>query len=117
MSAGAASELIKVGDIAVELDEGGFMVDRLQWTQEVAEALARRNGLELSAAHWEIIHFVQQYHESYSIEPPMRALVKAVKERFGEEMGNSRYLYKLFPDGPAKDACRYAGLPKPVSCI
>lgn len=117
MAAGIATGVFKAGDLSVELDGGGFMTNRQQWSPQVAEALALRNGLKLTAAHWEIIHFVQQYHETYSIEPPMRALVTAVKKHFGEARGNSRYLYQLFPGGPAKDACRYAGLPKPVSCI
>jgi TusE/DsrC/DsvC family sulfur relay protein len=47
----------------------------------------------------------------------MRALVKLVGERLGHEKGSSRYLYRLFPDGPGTQACRYAGLPRPVSCV
>jgi tRNA 2-thiouridine synthesizing protein E len=117
MSTNGVAELFSVGDLAVALDGGGFMLDARQWSVEVAEALAQRNGISLTAEHWEIIHFVREYHEEYSIEPPMRALVKAVRERFGEERGNSRFLYKLFPGGPAKESCRYAGLPKPVSCM
>ena len=117
MSAIGKEELFKVADVVIELDDGGFMTDYEQWSTEVADALALRNRFKLTAEHWEIIRFVREYHETYSIEPPMRALVKAVRERFGADKGNSRYLYRLFPDGPAKDACRYAGLPKPVSCI
>jgi tRNA 2-thiouridine synthesizing protein E len=37
--------------------------------------------------------------------------------QMGREKGNTRYLYRLFPDGPAKQACRYAGLPKPTGCV
>jgi tRNA 2-thiouridine synthesizing protein E len=47
----------------------------------------------------------------------MRLLVRELAQRLGAEKGQSRYLYRLFPEGPAKQACRYAGLPKPVSCI
>jgi tRNA 2-thiouridine synthesizing protein E len=47
----------------------------------------------------------------------MRVLVKAMKKQLGENKGNSRYLYKLFPKGPAKQATRIAGLPKPAKCI
>ena len=43
--------------------------------------------------------------------------VKAMANKFGEEKGNSRYLYRLFPKGPAKQATKIAGLPKPVKCI
>ena len=116
-ASGSVAEVIDVGETVVKLDEGGFMLDRAQWSPDVANALAQHHGFSLTPEHWEIIHFVQEYFDRYSIEPPMRALVKAVRERFGEAKGNSRYLYRLFPDGPAKEACRYAGLPKPVSCI
>jgi tRNA 2-thiouridine synthesizing protein E len=47
----------------------------------------------------------------------MRALVRAVRERLGTDQGSSRFLYRLFPDGPGTQGCRYAGLPRPVSCI
>ena len=49
--------------------------------------------------------------------PAIRALVKAMEKQYGPEKGNSRYLYKLFPEGPAKQATKIAGLPKPVKCI
>jgi len=80
-------------------------------------AMAEDDGMVLTEAHGEIIRFVQEYWDEYDMAPPMRLLVKAVAARLGDDKGNSRYLYRLFPEGPAKQACRYAGLPKPVSCI
>ena len=47
----------------------------------------------------------------------LRALVPLTRERLGEEKGSSRFLYRLFPDGPGTQACRYAGLPRPLSCV
>lgn len=44
-------------------------------------------------------------------------LVKAVSQKFGEDKGNSRYLQRLFPEGPAKQATKLAGLPKPAKCL
>ncbi|AGK62244.1 Dissimilatory sulfite reductase (desulfoviridin), gamma subunit [Archaeoglobus sulfaticallidus PM70-1] len=104
------------------LDEDGFLQDWEEWDEDVAKALAaddRWTGakVELTDEHWEIIRFLRSYYEKYGVAPPIRILVKEVKKAFGPEKGNLKYLYKLFPQGPAKDACRIAGLPKPTGCV
>jgi len=71
----------------------------------------------MTAAHWEVVNFVQDFYREFDTSPAMRVLVKAMKKQLGEDKGNSRYLYKLFPKGPAKQATRIAGLPKPAKCI
>lgn len=101
----------------LERDPRGYLTRRQQWQPWVAEAMAAEDELELTEAHWEIIHFLQGYYDEFQMAPPMRVLVKAVAVRLGRDKGDSRYLYRLFPEGPAKQACRYAGLPRPVSCI
>jgi len=47
----------------------------------------------------------------------IKILTKEMKKRYGKEKGSTKYLYELFPGGPAKQACRYAGLPKPTGCV
>jgi tRNA 2-thiouridine synthesizing protein E len=44
-------------------------------------------------------------------------MVKTIGERFGPGKAKSAYLYRLFPEGPARQACKYAGLPKPTGCV
>ena len=102
---------------SIQTDSQGYLLRLGDWDESLAESMAEADGVELSSAHWEIIGFLRQYHQDYQMAPPMRLLIKAVAARLGEDKGNSRYLYRLFPEGPAKQACRYAGLPKPVSCI
>lgn len=99
------------------LDPRGYLQDREAWAPWVAEAMAAEDEITLTAAHWEILDFLRDYYDEFQMAPPMRVLVKAVAVRLGQEKAESRYLYRLFPDGPAKQACRYAGLPRPVSCI
>ncbi|WP_116327833.1 TusE/DsrC/DsvC family sulfur relay protein, partial [Klebsiella aerogenes] len=71
----------------------------------------------LTEAHWEVVRFVRDFYQEFNTSPAIRMLVKAMAQKYGEEKGNSRYLYRLFPKGPAKQATKIAGLPKPVKCI
>ena len=64
-----------------------------------------------------MVRFVRAFYQEYKTSPAIRALVKAMEQKYGPEKGSSRYLYKLFPKGPAKQATKIAGLPKPVKCI
>ena len=104
-------------DHTVPTTPDGFLVHAADWDETVAAVLAAGQGIALSAAHWEIIRFIRAYHERYRHLPNARMFVKAVQQALGEDKGNSRYLYRLFPDGPLKQACLIAGLPKPPSCI
>lgn len=99
------------------IDDRGYLLEYNRWSPAVAETMADADGVELEDDHWAVLQIFREYFEAYEIEPPMRALVKKTRERLGDEKGNSRYLYRLFPDGPGTQACRYAGLPKPLSCV
>lgn len=100
-----------------ELDANGHLLNVSEWTPAVAEQLALRDGVTLAEQHWQLIEFVRDYHADYGIAPGMRLLVTALRKRLLVEQANSRYLYRLFPDSPAKQLACYAGFPKPVSCV
>lgn len=108
---------IEVNGTAVETDEEGYLTNLEEWSPELAELMAQEDDLELTENHWEVINFLREYYEEYQIAPAIRVLTKQIGKRFGKEKGNSKYLYELFPYGPAKQACRYAGLPKPTGCV
>ncbi len=101
----------------IETDKDGYLLNLNDWTEEVAQLIAEKENLALTEAHWEVIHFVRHFYEEYNTSPAIRMLVKAMAEKFGEEKGNSRYLQRLFPEGPAKQATKLAGLPKPAKCL
>ncbi|MEM7254154.1 MAG: TusE/DsrC/DsvC family sulfur relay protein [Pseudomonadota bacterium] len=108
---------ITVDDVELETDIEGYLRDIADWTPAVAEAMASQDGLALTDNHWQVINFLRDYYDEYAFAPAVRILTRAVGKKLGPDKGNSRYLYQLFPDGPAKQACRYAGLPKPTGCI
>ncbi len=101
----------------IETDAQGYLKQHQDWQPEMVAILAEQEGITVSPEHWEVIQFVRDFYLEYNTSPAMRALVKAMAKELGEEKGNSRYLYRLFPKGPAKQATKLAGLPKPVKCI
>ncbi|WP_058913147.1 sulfurtransferase TusE [Entomohabitans teleogrylli] len=101
----------------IETDSEGYLKNSQQWTEPMAEVIAAQENITLSAEHWEVVRFVRDFYLEFNTSPAIRMLVKAMASKFGEDKGNSRYLYRLFPKGPAKQATKIAGLPKPVKCI
>ena len=108
---------IQVNDQSIETDKLGYLIDHTQWTEDIAKHIAGLDNIALTDAHWEVIHFVRNFYLEFDTSPAIRALVKAMAASMGVEKGNSRYLYRLFPKGPAKQATKLAGLPKPAKCL
>lgn len=109
--------MLTINDMQIETDANGYLLDHQQWNEEVALAIAEKENLELTQAHWEVIYFVREFYQEYNTSPAIRMLVKAMAQKLGEDKGNSRYLQRLFPEGPAKQATKLAGLPKPAKCL
>ena len=101
----------------VELDKDGYLRRLSDWSQEVAEALAAEDGINLSADHWEIIRYVQDFYRDTGLSPATRPLVRLVSQRGGADKGKSIYLMKQFGGKPALTISRLAGLPRPANCF
>lgn len=108
---------MELGGKQCEVDEDGYLLNLDDWNEDVAKDLAKTDEVELNDEQWEIINFLREYFAKYQIAPMIKILVKELKKSHGKEKGSTKYLYQLFPDGPAKQACRYAGLPKPTGCV
>jgi len=108
---------ITVGEKSLETDEEGYLVNLSDWSEEVANEIAKAEKVEMTPNHWEVVNFLREYYNEYQIAPAVRVLTKAIGKKLGPDKGNSKYLYELFPYGPAKQACKIAGLPKPTGCV
>jgi tRNA 2-thiouridine synthesizing protein E len=100
-----------------ETDEEGYLVNLGDWNEDVAAFLAKQEKIDMAENHWQVVNFLREYYNDYQIAPAVRVLTKAIGKKLGADKGNSKYLYELFPYGPAKQACKIAGLPKPTGCI
>ena len=100
-----------VGTKSIEFDKDGFMLEPALWDEAVAQAIAVEEGVEeITDSHWAIVNFIREYWKEHDLAPPVRLICK--------EVGVSvREIYKLFTSGPARGACRVAGLPKPDGCV
>ena len=95
----------------VTVDDEGFFTDPAQWREEMAPLIARQEGVaELTERHWQVIKFMRHAYEEKGTGPTVRVL--------GKTSGVPvRELYQLFPHGPAKEAAKIAGIPKPRGCV
>lgn len=103
-------ELELAGEM-IEVDEDGFIQDPNRWTKEIAVSLAKIESVdEMTDDHWKLVNYLREYYLEYGIAPMIRRLCKATGFKL-------KYVYELFPSGPAKGACKVAGLPKPTGCV
>jgi len=102
---------VQVNEKTIEFDNDGFMIDPNLWDESVALTIARDEGItDVSEKHWAIVNFIRDYWKEHDLAPPVRLIC--------QEVGvNVREIYKLFTSGPARGACRVAGLPKPDGCV
>src|ERR1700745_2619082 len=100
-----------IADKSVDVDAEGFLTDRQQWNENIAEEIAHENGIdELTDRHWLVINFMRERFLATGSAQSIRSL--------GKESGVSiKDLYQLFPKGPAKLAAKIGGIPKPKGCI
>ena len=102
---------ITVNGKKIELDEDGFIVEPDDWSIELVSAFAKDEGVnELTENHWKVINYLRDYFKQFGIAPMIRKLCKDTGFSLKE-------IYEMFPSGPAKGACKLAGLPKPTGCV
>ena len=95
-----------------EVDVEGYLVDPADWSEAVAEQLARLENLKLGEDHWDVIRFIRASYDEHQIIPDARfAMQTSPTQRLGKDARNK--LFELFPYGYVKQACKIAGMRRP----
>ena len=103
--------VVQIKGSEVEIDEDGFLVDPEDWSEDMAAYFATVEDVtELTDKHWQVINYLRDYFKKFGVAPMIRKLCKDTGFTLKE-------IYELFPSGPAKGACKLAGLPKPTGCV
>jgi len=95
------------------LDEEGYLIDPADWNEDVAESLARAERIELNDAHWSVIRFMRRYYDEHHIAPDARHVMKHLAAYRGAGCADRNDLFRLFPYGYVKQACKIAGMRRP----
>lgn len=102
---------VELAGKSYDVDEDGFLQEPDLWTEDVAKAFATTEGVDtLSDEHWVVVNYIREYYLKFGTAPMIRKLCKQTKM-------DLKKIYDLFPSGPAKGACKIAGLPKPTGCV
>ena len=102
---------IEIENQIFEVDGDGFLANPEIWNKEVAQLIANYDGIgEMGDKHWAIVNVIRKNYEDKGMAPMIRTICKETGVRLRE-------IYELFPLGPARGACRVAGLPKPDGCV
>jgi tRNA 2-thiouridine synthesizing protein E len=115
---GAADRIIRkremeyiVGGVELAADEQGYLLEP-NYDGEAVKVIAAAEGIELTDAHWEVINFLREEYKANGHTPNFRNMLKGIQAiRPGAD---SKFLYDLFPIGPAKQGAKVAGLPQPL---
>ncbi len=91
-------------DQHITLDEAGFLVDLNDWNEEVAVALASKEGIDtLSAEQLDIIRFMREYYLKYKVFPILNNVCRIAHQP--KECVNEQFI-------DPERAWKIAGLPK-----
>jgi len=103
---------MQIDNREVEFNDSGFMMDFDEWDDEIANALAAVDDLELTDDHWTVISFIRDFFGEYEITPSLTAVIKAVGDSINGQDGVANIIDQLFPQDGYNQACRLAGLPE-----
>lgn len=94
----------------IRTDAEGYLLDRDDWTEEVAHELAAGDGMEITDEIMGHILAAREMFEKNRVVPPIRKFAKA-------QGVTTKDLYGIFQKGPMKLICKWGGLPKPTGCV
>lgn len=108
---------LEVQGKVIGLDDEGYLLDPADWDTNVADKIAEILGIDMSDHHWEVVNFVRHYYETHQVVPEARHALKDLGEKLGKEIVNRKFLYRLFPYGYGQQACKIAGMRKPLKLM
>jgi tRNA 2-thiouridine synthesizing protein E len=103
---------------SIPTDEEGFLLNPGDWTEDVADIIAKNEGFDLKDEHMGLVDYFREYWAENEMHPTMHLLVKDlggnIGKTFHDHKAVANYIYEIFPREPIAELCKLAGLPKPL---
>lgn len=113
MSLPLHTKSVLVNGTEILTDSEGYLKNPADWSPDFALAKAAEEGLVLSDAHWQIIHYLRAYYDQHQVQAQVRVMIPHFSQLWGADKGSNHALHDLFPiGGPQKQGNRLAGLLK-----
>lgn len=101
----------------IDTDNEGYLLEPEKWNEEVALQIAAGESLEMNEERWQIVRIVRDYYEHTSCVIELRKVLKSLKEQSGADKATRKHVYRLFPYGYGQQACKIAGMRKPLKVL
>ena len=104
---------LQIDDRTIDTDEEGYLVDPADWSEAVAEELARGENLRLEPLHWRVLGFMREHLDALQVAADARHVIRFLAQDVGLGEDARKQLFELFPYGYVRQACKIAGMRRP----
>ncbi|NNG14523.1 MAG: TusE/DsrC/DsvC family sulfur relay protein [Gammaproteobacteria bacterium] len=101
----------------IDVDNEGYLLEPELWNEELALKIADGMSLEMNEDRWQIVRIVREHYEHTTCVMELRKVLKALKEQSGADKATRKHVYQLFPYGYGQQACKIAGMRKPLKVL
>ncbi len=99
----------KIANLDIEVTDEGYLKDASVWNHDIAKAIAKEEGIELTDKHFEVLEFIRN-----KVANGETLTIRGIGK---SGIVDAKTFYQLFPGAPLKKATKIAGVAKPVSCM
>lgn len=98
----------------LERDAEGYLVVPDDWTDDIAIELAKEESIDLTESHWQVLRFIRNYYSEHNVIPDIRHVDDYLATEYTiDKKEAKKIIFKLFPYGYVKQACKISGMRRP----
>ena len=95
-------------------DKEGYLVNPEDWNEKICETLAEQEDIKLDDETLSVLRFMRDYWSGNRVAPDVRHVVDFMmnEQDYDKKFAKAK-LFRMFPYGYVKQACKIAGMQRP----